>query len=107
MTSEVRDVVSQPPKKKTKRGIIIVLITGTEGGKTSPHQLNSEHTQPHASDARTPSMSLDLQRDFEAPFFASHSQPRFFFVLPFFAKRQSSSSTQKPSGVGAGVGAGA
>ena len=52
-------------------------------------------------------MSLDLQRDLDAPFFASHSQPRFFFVLPFFAMRQSSSSTQKPSGVGAGVGAGA
>ena len=52
-------------------------------------------------------MSLDLQRLFDAPLFAIHSQPLFFFVLPFFARRQSSSSTQKPSGVGAGVGAGA
>ena len=51
------------------------------------HQLNSEHTQPHASDARTPSMSLDLQRLFDAPLFASQAQPLFFFVLPFFARR--------------------
>ncbi len=74
---------------------------------TSLTSLAMCHGGAPATARRTPSMSLDLQRDFEAPFFASHSQPRFFFVLPFFAKRQSSSSTQKPSGVGAGVGAGA
>ena len=96
-----------PPK--IKRGTIIVLITGTGGDRTPRphHQLNSEHTQPHAWDARTPSMSLDLQRLLDAPLFASQAQPLFFFVLPFFARRQSSSSAQKPSGVGAGVGAGA